>query len=520
MLDLRAFQEAEAAALVLLRSTSASGSRRDQLVRLETAGLLIDIGAEGKLIAAVRQGLDVLESGGDSLRPLVAAYTYEYCLGNAHMALYEIGRAGIAELPRLEETEVLVKAKNHFWRSVRAIEVPNAPYREQVLTNLASALFLSGRVVEALDYLDETLLVNPHFPYARHHRGKTLLGLARLSRRPTARLIEGAIADFEAAAQSADFPRGARDLSKRYAEECRAWRDRHSRKSPDSSRNSRNSVEEQKQHSPFRKWCLKERLALSEHALYCRCSGARRDDLMVATRSREVSGDIVPRLELYLNRLKSEFAHARWLFYASTGSNRHCWDRYDREVTFTELFEEESVGMAAEMLRASFRQCFGILDKIAMAVCELLDLAQPTESTYFESFWRPGGRSGNDHPRWQKLNACRLAPVLALYSAATDLSQAGGEWRDFKQWRNELEHRMLLLVGSTQRVDPFGAFTGRFQVTRVPVGEFRDRALQLLRLTRAAVFNFAFLARAVCKEPAKQGERSLLITLTHKSEHE
>jgi hypothetical protein len=518
MLNQRAFQEAESAAQILLESTAGVESRRDKVVRLEAAGLLIDIGAEGKMEAAVRRGLSVLESDRGSLGALVTADSYEYNLGNAQMALYEIARAHMAELPTVEETEVLVRAKNHFWRSVRAMGTVDRSYRDQVLTNLASALFLSGRVVEALDYLDQVLLASPDFPYARHHRGKSLRGLARITGCPTARLIHEAMKDFEAAAQSTEFPPGARDQSEHYRRECEAWLQRRGRAALDSDRETRKRNEEEKKHSPFRRWCLKQHLALSEHALYCRCAGARRDDLMVAIPSAKLSGNLVPRMELYLNRVKSEFAYARWLFYASAGEKRRHWNLYDREVTFTELFEGECVGMAAEMLRASLRHCFGILDKIAMAVCELLDLASCSETLYFESFWRPRGKAGNDHPRWQKLKRFRIAPLLALYSAATDLNQSNGEWGDYKKWRNELEHRMLLLIEPTDKVDPFGALAGRFLITHMPVVEFRDRALHLLRLTRAAIFNLAFCARSVSQDAGKGGGRSLLVTLTRKSE--
>lgn len=99
-------------------------------------------------------------------------------------------------------------------------------------------------------------------------------------------------------------------------------------------------------------------------------------------------------MELLLNRIKSEFSLARLLYYCSLAPEEE-WLIYKNELKFTELFEDEWIGVEAEMLRNSFRICFGILDKIAYAICDLFQLALPKEQIPpFESFWRS---------KWEKL---------------------------------------------------------------------------------------------------------------------
>lgn len=218
---------------------------------------------------------------------------------------------------------------------------------------------------------------------------------------------------------------------------------------------------------------------------------------MVATREEPLAGEYIPKNELLVNRLKAEFCWARLQFYQATCDTARRWDLYEQGVTYTELFEDEVIGMRQEMLRSAFRHCFGVLDKIAAGIAGLFGAADPGECLYFESFWRPRGKTGRQGARWEKLNAVSDNPALiALYSQATDLNQTSGEWGEFKKWRNALEHRMLVLMGSTTHgPDPLGVLRGAGAPVIIGEREFRDRTLHLLQMTCSAVFSFVFCVR-------------------------
>jgi hypothetical protein len=203
-------------------------------------------------------------------------------------------------------------------------------------------------------------------------------------------------------------------------------------------------------------------------------------------------------MEYVLNRLKSEFALARLLYYQALLQETDRWETYDDEVIFTELYEGESIGTRSEMTRTSFRMCFGILDKIGRAICDLFDLANPDEPIYFESFWRPRGKdlSSKQKERWPRLNSIRNFPLLALYSQATDLNSHSGEWGIFKAWRNALEHGMMMLSYSKEApLDPYGVLKDNQYLQSVHYDDFVEKTLHFLRLTRSAIFNFTFCAR-------------------------
>ena len=147
-----------------------------------------------------------------------------------------------------------------------------------------------------------------------------------------------------------------------------------------------------------------------------------------------------------------------------------------------------------ELSRTSFRLCLGILDKIALGVCELFDIADANERLYFESFWRPTTRKGKAGIRWSTLTTKSNPGLIGLYSQATDL-RTDGEWSMFKAWRNELEHRFLILTNFAAPRDPWSARTGTFETRCVTVDDFTERILNLLQFTRSAIFNFTYCAR-------------------------
>lgn len=211
-------------------------------------------------------------------------------------------------------------------------------------------------------------------------------------------------------------------------------------------------------------------------------------------------------MEHYLNRIKSEFTTSRLLFYRSLSGENEDWEIFQDEVVYTELFENEIIDINSEMLRSSYRLCFGILDKIAEAICELFDLAHEKEKIYFESFWRPRGK--NLHPkqkeRWEKINSIENPSLLALYSQACDLNSKTGEWSFFKPWRNSLEHGIFVITDDNGiDTDPFKILGKRRNIESTNYADFLYKTLHLLRFTRSAIFNFVFCVR---REGSKNAE--------------
>ncbi len=481
------------------------------LLLAEVAGLLIDIGSEGHIEEAIQGGLALHENHREDFNGAFTLASIEYNLGNAKSALAELRTPNHFVTPGLTDHDLLLAAKNHYWAALKAHE-PDDDFAHLLRTNLGSALRKSGRITEALSAYDDVITSDPSFVMAHFHRGLSLLVLERLSGVKTTTLLWQAGKEYAIAADAPDARPQIRAVAtdmRKYIAKRLTRRGKHLEQL---QRDSEEPQNEARNHSAYRQFTLKHHLGLSEHSLYCHCNGARRDDLMIATKSTALVGDCVPRLELILNRVKAEFGTARLLYYQAVQDES--WDLHEHEITYAELFEGEQVSVRTEFLRTSFRLCLGILDKIALGVCELYDVADPTEKLYFESFWRPKAAKGKASARWDTLAAKSKNPgLVALYSQATDV-QSQGEWSIFKAWRNDLEHRFLILTNDDSREDLLHAREGTFATRCITCSEFTMRTLHLLQFTRSAIFNFTYCARHETRAGADKA--GITLTLQHK----
>lgn len=495
-IDQRNFRDAQDLCFNHLCEIKNTTTKHGFILKAKLAGLLIDIGEEGQIEEAILEGIQTIKDNRHHISNFIHEGSSEYNLGNAKSGLFRIKRTkpGFKFSPK--NVALLTEAKNHYWRGYKQFQSTNNDIIPQLFVNLANALDSSGRVVEAIQYYDKVLVENPDFPQANASRSEALIWLNNLSGTYSINLLWQAMQGFAKAAQSSsDVPEWIREQWSNKRDKLQNELIRHGHTGENVQHDLNETQSEADNHSSFRKFCLNNNLCLSEHSLYCNCIGASSDNLTIPKSTSSIGGDFVPKMELRLNRLKSEFALARLLYYES---DQEQWRSYDDEISFTELYEAESVGLRPEMLRTSFRLCFGILDKIAHAICELFDMSDPDEPLAFERFWRPRGKglSQKQQERWGKVNSIDNFSLLALYSQATDLNAHSGEWGNFKDWRNALEHELLILTkGSAKPLDIFKAINSSRNIVCIDYGEFKDKTIHLLQLTRSAIFNFVFCVR-------------------------
>jgi len=484
------------------------------ILKAKLAGLLIDIGEEGQIEEAILEGILTLQDDRHHFSNFIHEGSTEYNLGNAKSGLFRIQRTKSDFKFTPENIALLTDAKNHYWRAYKLFQPTSKNIIPQLFVNLANALDTSGRVVEAIQYYDQVLIENPEFPQANASRSEALIWLNKLSGTYSINLLWQSMQGFAKASQSNDVPEWIREQWAKKRDGLQSEISRHGHTDENVNHDLKETKSEAENHSPFRTFCLNNNLCLSEHSLYCNCVGAGIDNLTIPKSTASIGGDFVPKMELRLNRLKSEFALARLLYYES---DQKQWESYDNEISFTELYEDEAVGLRPEMLRTSFRLCFGILDKIAHAICELFDMSEPDEPLAFERFWKPRGKglSRKQQDRWAKVNSIENFSLLALYSQATDLNSYSGEWGNFKDWRNALEHELLILTGNFGKpLDIFRAMKSSRRIVSVDYYEFKNKTLHLLQLTRSAIFNFVFCVRTEGEKLI--GEQGVPITLQPK----
>ena len=490
----RGDQEAMRGALAAVDSQYPQGTELPPAETARLAGLLIDAGAALQLPAPIQRGQSLFEKEWKRLEPIYGAAQLHYNLGNGYQALYEIERLQPTWRFNLEGVESCLKAKSSYWRALARVHPPEITPR--LLTNLANALDCSGRVVDALHYYDDALSRSPGFGMASCNRGQALLHLNQISGTYSVKLLYEIYKSFDVARKSISLDPGARQLSLMQAREIAEGLREHGYDTHEDPHSVLLNEQEVSSHDSYWLWCLEHSLVLSEHALYCRCAGARRDDLSILTPGgAKLSGAMVPKMELLLNRMKSEYCLSRALLYQSVAHERKPqWDLGPFEGTFTELLDEEEVGLETEFLRTSFRLCFGILDRIAGGICGLFKLAGQQEKIYFHHFWRPTGKA--DDQRWVALNQISNAGLVALYGLARDMSeQKEGQWSHLRRYRNLFEHSLCLVRKDNAPEDLPPWFDGE-PLPSVSRRQMRADAVDMLRFVRAAIFYFALLVRA------------------------
>jgi hypothetical protein len=490
-------------------------------IKMQFAGFLIDIGTEAFIFEASINGLKIYLEYETIFRKMTLEFYVEYNFGNAKKSIFNLRR--IKEGYNEDTIRILNEAKNHYWKSYKLCQNFKNDIEPFILVNLGTSLSACGRIVEALQCFDSVISKYSKFPNAHACRSDELVWLNNLSQNVlTINLIYQITNGFDIASQSKELPSSLINIFLEKKNYFKKMLEEHNHTKESVHKDLIETEEESKMHSNYRKFCISNHLCLSEHSLYCNCIGARRDDLAITPTHEPLSAVFLPPMEQMLNRLKSEFSIARLLLYKSYAeANEQELETFDSEVVFVELFDGEEIGTKSEMLRTSFRLCFGILDKIAMAVCKLFDLDEENENIYFESFWKPKGNSEKKSNRWKKIIEIQNISLFALYTQAHDLNTNSGEWRKYKKWRNLLEHNFMILTDSkNDSTDKFNIEMLNSFVERIDYNEFKERTLHLLQLTRSAIFNFTFMVRKEAKKINNKSGNYISHTFTYKNDPE
>ncbi len=454
------------------------------LTQLELYGFLIDIGCESRNEQDLTYAISFLENNSDAIKEITTNSSYCYTLANAKHGLDSIfyyNNRGIHSISMVKSR--FQECINLYWQAYKSIDPEETSLLPQILINLSNALTYVSRLVEAIQFLDIVLRKFPNYTNALLSRADLLHFLSEYTNSSvTIALYSQMFMNYTVAIRTGNLPPAFLEKAQKNAQWSLSQISSRGHNLDNLEKEMAETKEEFEALSPFRKFCIDNFLTLTEHGLYCNCKETAKDDIQIGVPFGAFRGYLVPKLELLLNRIKSEFAFARLNFYKS-----HTEESLDYDVLFSELMDGEIINSQAEMLRTSYRVCYGILDKIALGICKMYDL--DSNMVFFERFWA-------DPKRKEQLEQKRNFHLNALYSIACDLNTKTGELKHFKDWRNKLEHNLLVLKDKTNpSPDILKIFEDNEFAVVVDITEFREKTLHLLQLTRAAIFSYVYCAR-------------------------
>lgn len=378
------------------------------------------------------------------------------------------------------------------------------PQRQcEVLTNLGSQLSGLGRSVEALEYWDRALAINPNFWMAQGSRGHAELYYAKnyYDRRAQAIMLYVAHQHLVAADQSAQrFPHlgyhearagfSSLRMEIEYAADVERIARNLERERPLSHRS--------KAAREYREWCLAHRLILNPLNDFGVRAMTEADELVLPG-FVSTSNDPPAVIGLF-NQIKQEFVSSRWLYYEGTrGDGPHHSDRY---TNLSNTLDYPAYGLAVEKVRLAFRSAYSIFDKIAYFLNAYFGLGVKLTQIDFRRIWTD--KTGQLHPQFDQSENW---PLRGLYWLSKDFFEDG--FRDLTEpdaqalhtIRNHLEHKFLkvhelMLPGHTC---PEGL---AYSISR---DEFEAKTLRLIKLARAGII---YLTLAMHREERRRAERA------------
>ncbi len=484
LLDSGEYVEAREIVNQILQETTSLEKNEKLNIETHFFGFLIDIGCESENEDDLIKAINFFETNEVILESVITKSSYYYNLANAKHALGKIFYLKNRGVHSLYLTKDKLQAPiNLYWLAFKTLNTNDKSLFYQILINLSNSLVQISRIIEGLQFLDIVLKQNPNFPQALISRGDNLFYLSEFTNCPvTIALYTQIFNSYDKGIKTNLLPNAIADRVESHKLRALLKIQAYGFDNSNINKDLIETKNEYNNHTEFRKFCIDNFLTLNEHGIYCPCVANKKDNLQIGIPNVYFKSELLPKLELLLNRIKSEFAFARWNFYKSNTE-----EAFDYDVVFSELLENEVINSQTETLRTSYRICYGILDKIALGICKLYDVEGG--NIFFERFW-------NDKKRIATLETQRNIHLNALYSIANDLNTETGELKHFKNWRNKLEHNLLILKDTkNQTPDLLNIFDDENFVIIVDLEEFKEKTQQLLQITRAAIFSFVFCVR-------------------------
>jgi len=361
----------------------------------------------------------------------------------------------------------------------------------QIATNFGNMLSHVGRFVEAIEYWNRALSIDPEFAMAAANRGHGLVYYAR--------------ALYDPGHQNAFLRQAHLDLTKGLSlgvderarpvfEHCKSaiegrLPDDYLQDGTDMEGFSLGDSEDERR---YRRWCLDQGLFLNPLNDLGPFPIAARD--VFATPSIVVSIDEGPSYQGFYNQMKQEFVSARYLYYEGIAAKEPHFS--DREVLLFNTLDYPSYSLSVEKLKLAFRMAYSLFDKIAYFLNDCLQLSIPERNVTFRTMWYDRQQRERGLKQWFRLY--KNWPLRGLFWLSKDLYENEPGFRqsiepdaqELNEIRNHAEHKYLKLHDMWSpdlRASRKKSGQGDTLAYSVKRSDFEAKALRILKLARAGL---------------------------------
>lgn len=375
----------------------------------------------------------------------------------------------------------------------------------KVRTNLANSLSTLGRSVEAIEEYSNVIETIPSFAMALGNRAYAIsaysyylydLGHERL-------LLDQSRRDYRDALHlEALWDSGPHPEAENQFKENLSGIDKHLQaiQFDQNFDLSAFSLGETAEEIEYRQWSLNNGLFINPLNDITVEAVAANDVLHLPSHSYGLDEEV--RFPAFYNILKQEYVSARFHLFDSQPKDEEHFA--DRDILLMDSFDYGVFGFRAEQLKLAFRSAYSIFDKIALFVNDYFQVGLRPKDVSFRKIWERQIKGGDIVLRDAFVGSENL-PLRGLYFLSKDFFDkefsefASPEAKDLDQLRNFLEHRFVTLTDLG-----LGGESSDLH-RRVDLVEFQQRAMRLLKLSRAALI---YLSLAMHREEQLRKEKS------------
>ena len=453
----------------LLRQWESEGVQ-DELLQFNKAALLIDAGHAARDADAISRGVSLLENQlADSLAQGQEPSAQEWFnLGNGYYAAEAIrrGEEGYVYDPSATPMSRAKECYRNAWAraqnfaqetneesdledanatSDNAIEETTPRLKAEILINLGNSLDEIGRSLEAIDFYEEALRIDPNHPIAWMRLGKTLFMVANR--------VHNRVMLRDAREAQKNALKGRRLETYCYSD-------------------ARNGLIEDLQHTrdvlrvvgrrksehtlppipapynqQFVDFCVERRLFLNYSLPNHPSPHPYQDHFKFSVVTSLDDATKFARLTRLLNEFTERFATARLLLfeaYLPPASPTF----FDTLTPYVDLGDVAQYGVRVGKLKLAFESAYNVLDKMALFLNEYFDWGIAKKQVSFASIWSE--RNNVPHPTLREMILQQQNNfVFALYDLSRDFGKSAdgkpNEWAHYRETRNFLTHQYLVL---------------------------------------------------------------------------
>lgn len=491
------------------RIVACASSRSDEFPTNENealayVGRLIDCSDDLRSVGGIQRALEFCEQLLKRDLSESTRVTAHYFLANA-FSLRRDFTIGPSAGRAWDDEDTLNSIKNYriAYLSDAAVE---AHIRVRIRTNLANFLSGCGRTLEAIEYWDLALEIDPDFAMANGNIGVAFITLAQL-------LEDGghiafhvrAACEYLGKATSAAGRVQLHPNSLAIFERYRNWLKQtvpaevlrplgHMHADPD---------KRSEKERAYRYWCRRHKLFVNDlNDVVPSDPTCEADVLSVPSIVTKISEPFPAVLGLF-SQMKQEYVSARFLCYEGLSEKEPHFS--DRDVTLIDTFDYTAYSLAIEKMKIAFRLAYSLLDKLAFLVNHYFALQVAEHGVSFRTIWY------TDQKKAKGIRTDLPVENLALrglFWLAKDLSEnhpgfidaLEPDARQVAQIRNHLEHKYLKVhefgvPPPRSGIEGDGVDTHTKLAYSVSRTAFERMTLRLLKTVRCALVYTTFAIR-------------------------